>query len=227
MKRVLILALLLPLLISVVSAAVIKVDAPDETVVGRTFNVSIKADIGTATSDNDKLAGFEMYIQYDKLNISVKDVHVGNDTKNWQVYYRELEDWELYEYEGLTGVGFVKVIGVYNGNETLIDGDNVELFKIEFNALSSGDTEIKVNETLSKLVEKDEDTKDFTTTSDNVKIWKYGDVNKDDTVDVRDLVRLEKIILGEETKTITADVDNDGEIDVADLITLINYLVGT
>ena len=217
--------LVLILLVFPASAVTLIVNAPDETVVSRNFNVSIIADLGTITVNDGKLAGFEIYLEYDKTKLTLENVYPGNDTLNWQVYYGEVDEWTLLELGIPSTEGLVKIIGVYNGDNTLLNG-TAELFKAQFRANLDGDVQININGTMSKLVRKDEATMAFTTTPDTVTVWKYGDVNKDNSVDVKDLVRLEKIILGEEGVTVTSDIDNDGSVDVADLIMLINYLLG-
>ncbi len=52
-----------------------------------------------------------------------------------------------------------------------------------------------------------------------------GDVNNDGTVDIRDLVRLEKILSGAETPDTTPDVNGDGEVNADDTVFLKKVLL--
>jgi|GEM_PF-1606757 len=54
-----------------------------------------------------------------------------------------------------------------------------------------------------------------------------GDLNDDNTIDVKDLTLLIQILLGIEPRRAAADVNRDGVVDVQDLIRLIQALVGT
>lgn len=58
----------------------------------------------------------------------------------------------------------------------------------------------------------------------------YGDVNKDEIINVIDATLIQKYIVGlssyDETIAILADVDNDGAINVTDTILVLKYVVG-
>lgn len=172
--------------------------------------------MGSISDKNNKLAGFEIFLEYNE-NVVAEGTLKTTDTENWQVYYT---DYSIGDSNG------IRVVGVYGGDSTLLDG-NRELFTVQFRAAMYGTATFSVNTTLSKLVEKDEDTIPFTASTAQTKIWKYGDVNKDSNVDIKDLVRLQKILLNEESETITADVNDDGEVNIADLVELIEYLLST
>ena len=54
----------------------------------------------------------------------------------------------------------------------------------------------------------------------SVRVYRYGDVNMDNEVDVKDLIRLERIILTEEKPTITSDLNDDENVNMLDLVKL-------
>ena len=58
-------------------------------------------------------------------------------------------------------------------------------------------------------------------------LQKYGDVNLDKTTDIRDLVRLKKIICGlvDDEYPVTADINGDGDVVSDDLVLLRKYLL--
>ena len=71
----------------------------------------------------------------------------------------------------------------------------------------------------------------------NVKLWiddieitkvtyPYGDVNMDEKVDIRDLVRLKKISVGEAPETANANMDDDPAINATDISILRKLLLG-
>ena len=65
---------------------------------------------------------------------------------------------------------------------------------------------------------------------DDIEITKvtypYGDVNMDEKVDIRDLVRLKKISVGEAPETATANMDDDPAINATDISILRKLLLG-
>lgn len=56
-------------------------------------------------------------------------------------------------------------------------------------------------------------------------LQKYGDVNLDKATDIRDLVRLKKILCAVEDETVTADINGDGDVVSDDLAMLRKYLL--
>ena len=58
-----------------------------------------------------------------------------------------------------------------------------------------------------------------------VRVYMSGDVNEDDTVDIRDLVRLKGIIAGQKNETQTSDINEDSRTDASDLAALTKGLL--
>ena len=93
---------------------------------------------------------------------------------------------------------------------------------------------IEVKDANGNEVELDEDDMSFIMPDSNVTItvtWKYlgvkGDVNRDGTVDISDVVALVNIILnGSSDYQAEADVNNDGGIDISDVVALVNIILG-
>jgi hypothetical protein len=93
---------------------------------------------------------------------------------------------------------------------------------------------IEVKDANGNEVELDEDDMSFTMPDSNVTIrvtWKLagmkGDVNRDGTVDISDVVALVNIILnGSSDYQAEADVNNDEGIDISDVVALVNIILG-
>ena len=93
---------------------------------------------------------------------------------------------------------------------------------------------IEVKDANGDEVELDEDDMSFTMPDSDVTIrvtWKLagvkGDVNRDGTVDISDVVALVNIILnGSSDYQAEADVNNDEGIDISDVVALVNLILG-
>jgi hypothetical protein len=59
-----------------------------------------------------------------------------------------------------------------------------------------------------------------------LKVYLPYDVNGDGVVDMGDVVKIERIILGLDPATPAADVNNSGTVDVADIIKLERVILG-
>ncbi len=68
------------------------------------------------------------------------------------------------------------------------------------------------------------------TLSSNLKNPKYGDVNCDNTIDIMDVIHINKYLLGNEKLTTSqlasADCNQDGIIDEVDSLDILKYIVG-
>lgn len=63
--------------------------------------------------------------------------------------------------------------------------------------------------------------------TDGTNFYSLGDVNTDNRVDIRDLVRMKKhLATGYKLLEAAADIDSNGEIDAADLAAVRKYLIG-
>ena len=60
----------------------------------------------------------------------------------------------------------------------------------------------------------------------DVQICTPGDANMDSTVDVLDLVKVKRIILGLDAPTCGADANEDGTVDVLDLVKIKRIILG-
>ena len=218
--RALVIASLLIMLILVIlnpaSAITVCIDSPVNEAQEHTFNVTI--DISDL--NDQKIAGFDLWIEYNGMLTTAEDVVPSENIANWNVYYT------TYSIGETTNI--VRVVGVYTGEtDTLITQDAM-LFNITFRALENGTAIFKVNNTLSKLINDSETYLSFTLNPNQVQtvIWKYGDVNGDNTVDLKDVIRLVKMIVNPIIpRTVTADVNDDNNIDATDLVELINYVL--
>ncbi|MBQ8256429.1 MAG: dockerin type I repeat-containing protein [Bacteroidaceae bacterium] len=64
------------------------------------------------------------------------------------------------------------------------------------------------------------------TRNGRIAIYRRGDTDKDNFVDVADITTIVAIILGSEEETENADVDGDGTLDVADVTALVEIILG-
>lgn len=63
--------------------------------------------------------------------------------------------------------------------------------------------------------------------TDGTSFYSLGDVNKDNSIDIKDLVRIKKnLATGYELLTAAADIDGNGKVDASDLTAVRKYLIG-
>lgn len=197
---VLFIIILFGLIISNTSAATLSISGPKEVMENQKFNISIKSTVSN-------LAAFEITIEAE--NSEFVTAYRG----------KNIEDW-AFSYQGDGQV--VRIIGIYN--RVPVSG-TVELAKLTFKVYDNTTFTFEIKET--KLIDTNErEIKIDKFYNHSVRVYRYGDINMDDKVDVKDLIRLERIILMKESKTVTSDLNNDGKVNILDLVKLIRLLVG-
>lgn len=63
--------------------------------------------------------------------------------------------------------------------------------------------------------------------TDGTNFYNLGDANKDNSIDIRDLIRIKKnLATGCDLLKVAADINGNGEIDASDLTAVKKYLIG-
>lgn len=86
---------------------------------------------------------------------------------------------------------------------------------------------VKIN--LVEVTEEDDNVVTASTRNGRISVYKNGDTNGDDDVDVADAVCLVNVIVGKPVNTFVeevANVNEDEDIDIADAVRIVNLIVG-
>ena len=86
---------------------------------------------------------------------------------------------------------------------------------------------VKIN--LVEVTEEDDNVVTASTRNGRISVYKNGDANGDDDVDVADAVCLVNVIVGKPVNTFVeevANVNEDEDIDIADAVRIVNLIVG-
>ncbi|AGK61444.1 hypothetical protein Asulf_01461 [Archaeoglobus sulfaticallidus PM70-1] len=213
MKKVKLLFICLTLLILVypVSATAISLTGDADAARNSRFNVTVKV-----TGNN--IGAFQICVLVPE-GITFVDASKGRDIKDWGFSYTWIEGYEYYGDVGYSGR--VKIIGLGDA----INGER-EVGVLTFVPKRAKNFTFLIDERNSKLVDPNEkEIKIDEFQNHTIRVYRYGDINMDDEIDVKDLIRLEKIILMKEKRTVTSDINNDGEVNILDLVRLIRVLI--
>lgn len=174
----------------------------------------------TIRTSADNFIAFQLYILVPE-GVEIIQVEKGKDIREWAFTYNVLE--EYYEINENVYDKRLEIIGI--GKEKPPAGTK-EIALITFKPRISKNLTFIIDRESTKFVDPNErEIKINRFYNHSVRVYRYGDVNMDNEVDVKDLIRLERIILTEEESTITSDLNDDGSVNILDLVKLINLLV--
>ncbi|MCC8015672.1 MAG: dockerin type I domain-containing protein [Eubacterium sp.] len=191
--------------------AYVSVDAPETAVVGDTIDVDI------VLSDAEDLTGGSVYVSFNRKKLQITSITTGSVIKN---YYPTV-NLENEEYLSVITFGSIFASDI-----------NGTLATLTFEVIGSGEASIKISTDYTEF------SGDFTGMEINyitysvsnatVKIFKSGDVNNDDSVDLLDVISIMKYLNGEisldSTSQNAADVDKNGIIDDVDAAAILKDL---
>ena len=155
------------------------------------------------------------------LNVDIDNVIIDEAIQGYQIdrEYLGLED-------GLYGYKYTLTGGTLTGSNTVIP---ILTFPIVIpeNAETAVYHQIKINQI--SMTNEDGTTQTAGTRNGRVSVYKSGDANGDNDVDIADAVCVVNTIVGKPVPLFLAEVanvDGDNAVDIADAVRIVNFLVG-
>lgn len=157
------------------------------------------------------------------LNVDFEHVIVGETTEPYQV---SCEDLGIDEKDGLHGYKYTLTGGTVEGTNTVIPILTFPII-IPDDAETATSHQIKINQI--SMTNEDGTTQTAGTRNGRVSVYKSGDANGDNDVDIADAVCVVNTIVGKPVPLFLAEVanvDGDNAVDIADAVRIVNFLVG-
>lgn len=157
-----------------------------------------------------------------ELNVDFANVVLGETT---EPYHVSCEDLGIDEVDGLHGYKYTLTGGS-------IEGDNKVIPILTFPIIIPADAEtatshqIKINQI--SMTNEDGSTQTAGTRNGRVSIYKLGDANGDDEVNVADAETVVDNVVGKQVPVFikeVANVDGNDEVDIVDAVKIVNLIV--
>lgn len=180
-----------------------------------TDEISIDVLVNNLTGFTNGFYGLDATLSYDKTKVELKEIT--SSTAYTLTYDKTISD----RFVVLTDTGVsnnTKLATLVFENKALSSNESTTITLTNMIG-SDGEEDITFSGTISKQI-----------TLSNAPSYQKGDLNKDGTINLPDVIRILRIYLGIDTAssedTTIGDMNNDGDIGLADVIALLRKYLG-